>query len=262
MSQSYWLYIFIVFGLVFGSFLNVVICRIDELETIWVSRSHCPKCKKNLAWYDLIPLFSFLILKTKCRYCRQPISWQYPLVEFSTSILVGLFFYRLVITGQLTTWAFLPLIIYFGMLVVIFVYDAQTMTIPMEIVAVGFASLIIHYLIRSDFHLFLSGIEAMVVLALIPGSIILIGKIITKKNVMGTGDIFLAGLIGLGLNIEKGILAIVISFILGGIISLILIILKKVKFGDHTEIAFGPFLIIGGLLALYFGDQLLNFLMI
>lgn len=258
MSSTYWLFIFIIFGLVFGSFLNVVICRIDELETIWFSRSHCPKCQKVLAWYDLIPLFSFLILKTRCRFCRQPISWQYPFVELATPALIGIFFYRLVIVGYLSIWAFLPLIIYFGVLVVIFVYDLKTMTIPMEITAVGFLSLMVHYLIEYNLTIFLNALASMVILALIPVSIILIGKLLTKKDVMGAGDIFLASLIGFALNIEKGILALVISFILGGIISLILILIKKVKFGDYTEIAFGPFLILGGLISLYFGNLILS----
>ena len=79
-------YIFI-FGLIFGSFFNVVILRPFSNESIVLPPSKCPKCNHKLAWYDNIPLFSFLILRAKCRYCKEPISWQYPLVELLTGIM-------------------------------------------------------------------------------------------------------------------------------------------------------------------------------
>ena len=80
------------FGLTIGSFLNVVICRLETNESILISRSHCPKCKVILKWYDLIPVLSFLIQKGKCRYCMKRISWQYPIVEISTACLFLLIF--------------------------------------------------------------------------------------------------------------------------------------------------------------------------
>ena len=82
-----------VFGLIIGSFLNVIILRIDDLKSVLSGRSHCPNCKKDLAWYDLIPVLSFLILRGRCRMCREKISLQYPLVEIATAGLFVLLFY-------------------------------------------------------------------------------------------------------------------------------------------------------------------------
>ena len=78
---------FFIFGLIFGSFFNVVILRPFSNESIVLPPSKCPKCNHKLAWYDNIPLFSFLILRAKCRYCKEPISWQYPFVEFLTGVM-------------------------------------------------------------------------------------------------------------------------------------------------------------------------------
>jgi len=73
-------------GLICGSFLNSVIYRMRELISIFSERSHCPHCKEEIKWYDLLPLFSFVALSGKCRKCQKKISWQYPLVEFGTAL--------------------------------------------------------------------------------------------------------------------------------------------------------------------------------
>ena len=80
------------FGLTAGSFLNCLIYRLEKGEGFLRGRSYCPYCKKTLAWRDLIPVFSFLILKGKCRYCQKKISWQYPLIEISTGLIFLLIF--------------------------------------------------------------------------------------------------------------------------------------------------------------------------
>src|SRR3989344_187105 len=89
----YIVYILIILlGLAVGSFLNVVILRFDDIKSIWRTRSHCMKCKKQIAWYDLIPFFSYLILRGKCRYCKKDISIQYPVIEAVTAIIfVGIY---------------------------------------------------------------------------------------------------------------------------------------------------------------------------
>ena len=83
-----------IFGLVIGSFLNVLIFRADKLETIWLSRSECMKCKHVLAWYDLFPLFSYLFLRGKCRYCGKKISIQYPIVEAINGVVYLLIYWH------------------------------------------------------------------------------------------------------------------------------------------------------------------------
>lgn len=258
MPLIFWIIGLFVFGLAFGSFLNVVIARIDELETIWLSRSHCPKCQHVLAWYDLVPFLSFILLKTKCRHCQKTISWQYPLVEISTAAVLPLAYYFLVAAGEMSVWAFLPLIITFGALIITLVLDIKTMTLAPEILLVGIFFLLISYLVRFNLPLFLDGLFGGLVFALIPLLIILIGKIIIKKDVMGWGDCLLAANLGLMLDIKRAILALLLSFILGGIISLILIIFKKVRFGEYSEVPFGPFLIIAGFIVLFWGNKILN----
>src|SRR5690349_21207901 len=94
----------LLFGLVYGSFLNVVILRFDDWQSIVRSRSHCPDCKTQLSWWDMIPVISFAYLQGKCRYCKKPISWQYPIVELSTAVLVAASYYMLFITKDLFLW--------------------------------------------------------------------------------------------------------------------------------------------------------------
>jgi leader peptidase (prepilin peptidase)/N-methyltransferase len=138
----FYAFIFI-FGLCVGSFLNVVINRLETSQSIFLTRSHCPQCKAILKWFDLIPVFSFLWLRGRCRYCGQKISWQYPLVELVTGILFVLVVYlespnlfvgfpqqaeasNLLVTGY---WL---LVICF--LIIIFVYDLKYYLIPDKII--------------------------------------------------------------------------------------------------------------------------------
>ena len=92
----------VVFGLLVGSFLNVIICRFGKKDSILYDRSKCPSCEKALTWYDLVPVFSFLLLKGRCRYCNEKINWQYPIVEISTGLLFLLAFNQFIAFGLLT----------------------------------------------------------------------------------------------------------------------------------------------------------------
>ena len=80
----------VLFGLVLGSFLNVVIARLPERRSLWTPRSACPGCGAGIAWYDNVPLLSFLVLRGRCRACAMPIPWRYPLVETTTAALFAL----------------------------------------------------------------------------------------------------------------------------------------------------------------------------
>ena len=84
------LIVVVAFGLVLGSFLNVVIARLPERRSLWAPRSACPGCGATIAWYDNVPLLSFLVLRGRCRACATPISWRYPLVEATTGALFAL----------------------------------------------------------------------------------------------------------------------------------------------------------------------------
>ena len=119
-----------IFGLIVGSFLNCVVYRLEQDSSFLGGRSFCPLCKHKLSWRDLIPVFSFLILKGKCRYCQQKISWQYPLVELVTGFLFFLVFHY--------TRYDIPYIVYgliiTAFLIIIFVYDLKHYLIPDKVI--------------------------------------------------------------------------------------------------------------------------------
>jgi len=123
-----------VFGSIIGSFLNVVILRLNKKESIFKKRSYCVFCKKRLAWYELFPIFSFLIQKGKCRKCKKNISWQYILVEIATGLmflLVVVYFFNFTFFSIINI-CFLFLISCF--LLVIFVYDFKYYLVPNEFI--------------------------------------------------------------------------------------------------------------------------------
>jgi len=122
--------IFFLLGLIIGSFLNVVVYRLNVAETL-LGRSYCPHCKNQIRWYDNIPLLSFILLNFRCRNCRAKISWQYPLVEFFTGIVFALVGSRFFDPIDMSSWVIT--LYYLGacsMLVAIFVYDALYLEIP------------------------------------------------------------------------------------------------------------------------------------
>lgn len=118
------LFVFI-FGLVIGSFLNVVIFRLEADESFVAGRSHCPNCRHQLAWFDNIPLLSFILLRRRCRHCRKLISWQYPIVELATAMLFYLFYYKFGFSDQ-----FFAYILIGTFLEIIFIYDLKYYLIP------------------------------------------------------------------------------------------------------------------------------------
>src|SRR5665647_529672 len=131
--------IFFIFGLIIGSFLNVVIYRLNLAESL-LGRSHCPHCQNKINWYDNIPLLSFILLYAKCRNCKESISWQYPVVELTTGIIFALTAYIFLASGQLENW--LETIFYLGLfsaLIVIFVFDLKYLEIPMPVLWLAFA---------------------------------------------------------------------------------------------------------------------------
>ena len=127
--------IVLIFGLVIGSFLNVVIDRVPGKEDIVVKRSYCDRCRKKIKWYDLIPLLSFVLLKRRCRYCREKISWQYPLVELAAGALfLGTFTRFSYLDLSFANIVFLSFFLYsLSVLLVIFVTDIKYLIVPDKI---------------------------------------------------------------------------------------------------------------------------------
>lgn len=206
-----------ILGLVFGSFLNVLIWRLPKGMTI-LGRSVCPKCKKQIAWYDNIPLFSFFLLRGKCRNCHKAISRQYPLVEAITGI-------GFVLIG----WNF-PWLVLFCLLLAIFVIDLQHQIIPDELV---FAGIIVALPFCRSSDLLAGFIAA---------SFLLLIHLITRGRGMGLGDVKLAVFGGMVVGLELVFNWLVLSFLTGAVVGVILVLVKKAKL--KSQIAFGPFLIL------------------
>jgi len=250
------IFIFI-FGLVIGSFLNCVIYRLEKKQSFLKGRSYCPHCKHILSWQDLIPVFSFLILGGKCRYCGKKISLQYPLVELFTGLLfVFLLNYELGIRNYEIfnfnfIFNFLFLILNSLFLILIFVYDLKHYIIPDKVIYPAIAIALIYNLILNSQFIIHNSISAFGAAAFFLAIVL-----ISRGKWMGVGDIKLALLIGLLLGYPKALLALFLAFLIGAIIGLGLIILKKKTI--KSELPFGPFLILGIYLALFFGEKIIN----
>lgn len=247
----YTIILLFIIGLMVGSFLNSVIYRLDDLKSIIREKSHCPKCKTPIRWYDLVPLLSFVVLTGQCRNCKGKISWQYPIVELATAVL----FVLLYLQFGLTLYT-LFLILASCFLIVVFVYDFHHQLIPDEMIwgAIGlwFIYLIYSFIIHNSPFIILNYIYG----GLIAAGVIAFIVLTTRGKGMGFGDIKLALLLGLILGFPNAIVGVVLAFIIGAIVGLGLVI-GKIKKMSQT-IAFGPFLIIGFYLALFWGDKILN----
>jgi len=258
------------FGLTAGSFLNCLIYRLEKGESFLSGRSYCPKCRHQLTWRDLIPILSFFILKGKCRYCHQKISWQYPLVEIATGLLFVSIFNQFSIFN-FQNFLFYPIISCF--LIVIFVYDLKHYIIPDRVIYPAIVIALIfnfQFLIVKEINLFstfisINGNSVFNEFSVFNYSIFssfgaavffLLIVLISRGKWMGIGDIKLAFLMGLILGFPNILVALFLAFFLGAIIGLGLIISGRKTL--KSEIPFGPFLITGTFIGLFCGGQIIN----
>ena len=259
MNLFFYVVIFL-FGLTIGSFLNCVIYRLEKKESFLKGRSYCPNCKHILNWQDLIPVFSFLWLQGKCRYCRKSISWQYPMVELVTGLMFLLIFLAsrdLAQPDNFLLFNTVYLWILTSLLIVIFVYDLKHYIIPDSIVYPGIVIAIIYQLFRiwNFGHWDLFGISNLGI-SILPAFFLLAIILFSGGRWMGMGDFKLAILMGLILGWPNILFALFSAFSLGAIIGLGLIATKKK--GLKSEIPFGPFLITGTFLALFWGQSAID----
>jgi len=254
MTSIVFLIFFFLFGAVVGSFINVVILRLNTGQSIVSGRSKCFTCAKKLKWYELLPIASFVFLRGKCSVCKSKISWQYPLVETITGIIFVLLFQQ---TQNIFGFSFLVLI--FSFLIIIAVYDYRHQIIPNLFVWVfnglAFAGLFRNWKLEIrnfDFNGFLAGFILFAFFALLWG--------VSKGRWMGFGDAKLALGIGWFLGLTKGIAAITLAFWIGAIAGVLLIYLNKNKYGLKSSIAFGPFMILGTAISFFGGEKIISFL--
>lgn len=240
------IFIFIL-GLCIGSFLNCVIYRLEEGKKL-SGRSFCPHCKHTLKWLDLFPIFSFIFLAGKCRYCQKKISVQYPLVEFLNAVLFLAIFLFLGLSQPLN----LIFLFYIASsLVVIFVYDLKHYEIPDKVLFPAIAVALIYNLFF-NFNLIINYGIAVVIAA----GFFLAIFVFSGGKWIGFGDVKFAILMGLLLGISKVLTALFLAFLFGAIISIILLSFygKKMK----SEVPFGPFLVMGTFLALFYGEKIVK----
>jgi len=228
--------------------LNCVIYRLETGQSFLKGRSFCPHCRHKLFFWDLIPVFSFLWLGGRCRYCRQKISWQYPLVEIAT----GIIFFLIVFTG-VNNYTMAYLLTPF--LVVIFVYDLKHYIIPDKVIYPAIAIALI-----SNIRIFeYSNIETFVnpiLAAMLASGFFTVIVLASKGKWMGVGDIKLAFLMGLLLGFPNILVALFLAFLSGAIIGIGLILAGKKTL--KSEVPFGPFLVTGTLIAMFWGEAIIE----
>ena len=245
--------IFIV-GTFFGSFLNVILYRHGRKKESWFKgRSHCEYCSKPIAWYDNIPLLSYLLLGGKCRHCHHRISFIHPAHEFLTGSLF-------VFSGWLITesvffdwgsqtsplWAFIYLALVNSFLWLVLLFDLKYMLIPDPLVAVLSILAIVKLLFFFSW--------SAVIVALVIFLFFLALYFGTKKKGFGLGDVKLILPLTLILGYPNSIIGVFLAFIIGGIWGIILLVTGKKKIGQ--VLPFGPFLVVGVWMAMVYGEQL------
>ena len=249
------LIVFFCFGLIIGSFLNAVLWRMKEGIGLG-GRSMCPKCRKKIAWYDNVPVISFFALGGKCRHCRKKISWRYPTVEVVTAVLyllIGQSFFQPFDTLSWVLTAYYLVIV--PVLLLIFLYDFDTMTIPDILLWIGVGWSLLLFLsldalrFQPAVNIFslrlYSGIAAGLG-AFLP---LFLLSALSRERWMGLGDGFLAFLLGLVLGFPNILFGMTLGFCLGAVWGVGLIMLGKKEMKSRMPL--GPFLIAGALSILF-----------
>lgn len=247
------LFFIFLFGASIGSFLNCLIYRLYHKKSIF-PRSFCPKCFHQLSWYDLFPLVSFIILGRRCRYCQEKISWQYFLVEVVAGSLFLFSFLNLLSRVYVLDSNFYLLLardwFFVATMIFVFIYDLKYMLIEDVIILPAIAIVfILNISAGVSFYSILSG-------AIIGWGIFFFQYFLTKKKGIGEGDLRLGILMGLMFGWPKILVAVFCAYIIGGFIAFIFLILKRK--GLKSELPLGPFLALGSLLTMFFGDQILS----
>ncbi len=257
--------LFFLLGICVGSFLNVCIVRMPQERSVVRPRSHCPRCQKPIAWYDNVPLLSYVLLRGRCRFCAERFSFRYFFVELLTGV-VFVFFYRYYGLDILL----LPyLVMVCGFIVATFV-DFGHRIIPDEISVGGMcAGLVLSFLIPqlqgvmpegAWFWAHVKSLGLSFLGLLVGGGVIyamgMLGDFLFKKESLGGGDIKLLAMIGAFLGWKAALLTFFIAPFFGALFGII----EKFRTND-TTIAYGPFLVLGALVSLFWGDPIIAWIM-
>ncbi len=240
----FYLVIFL-YGLLLGSFYNVVGLRVPLKQSIVKPRSHCPYCQHTLRPYELIPVVSYLLQGGKCRRCKAPVSFLYPAVELATGLLF-------VLAPHLMGWT-LELIIAWtliSLMVIVFVSDIKYMIIPDKVLLVFAVIFLLEriFLPLSPWWDSLLGAAA--------GFFLLLFIAVISKGGMGGGDIKLFAVIGLALGTKLVLLTFFFATLYGAVFGIVGMLIGKVEKGK--PIPFGPYIALGSLTAYFFGQRILD----
>lgn len=269
------------YGTIVGSFLNVCIYRLPNDESVVTPPSHCPKCNTKLKGGDLVPLFSFLLLGRKCRYCGEPISWRYFAVEFITGLLFVATFLRYGLSIDFVAYA-----LFISALIVAFVVDMELFIIPDQVwivgTIVGVGRDVAHLVAGHDTLLriplpfteaSLPMLPSIVGFAACGGVFYAIAyvsyfvfrpkdkeELAEYEGAMGGGDVKLAAATGAMLGVVPAFVSFFIAVLIGAIFGVTLVILRSIadKKGMpwRTEIPFGPYMVTGSLVVVFLYPQL------
>lgn len=252
------IYLFTALGLFVGSFLNVCIDRLPRGESIVNPPSHCSSCDRKLGLLDLLPLVSYIRLRGRCRYCDAAISLRLPLVEAATALLFSFLYWNFGLGLELAVF-----LIYTSILVIIFVIDLEHHLV-LDIItypAMGIAFIVSFFWpgVRT-FSAFWPqlGIESALLGGVVGAAIIAVPFIIYRGG-MGMGDIKLGALLGLMTGFPLIIMAILFSWVGGGLVAIVLLTLK-IK-GRKEAIAFAPFMVTAALVTLLWGEAIYSWYM-
>ena len=233
----------VILGLIIGSFLNAVIYRLSVKRSFLFGRSICPTCKHELSAWDLIPVLSFLMLSGKCHYCKQKISWQYPIVELATAVSFGFLAWNL----ESGIWNLVVQLIFACFLIVIGVYDYK------------------HYLILDKvvypaavLALIWSIVNGQLVNSLF-GSLIIVGffglqYLISSGKWIGLGDVKFGLFLGILFGFKLGLVVLMIAYVSGAAIGIVLIVLGRKKIGSPVPL--GSLLAGSGIIVMVWGEAI------
>lgn len=257
-----------ILGTAIGSFISVVIYRLhSKKKGIILSQSICTNCNKKLKWRHLVPIFSWLFMRGKCGYCRKSISYHYLLLELFTGLIFLITFLKWnFVQGSASIidpeflhysidWlifeSYIFYLIIFSLLTAIFFYDLKYKEIPDKISLPTIAIAIVGIIIFGE----PAWQDALIGASAIFG-FFLIQFLISKGKWIGGGDLRLGALMGILLGWKLGLTALIIAYIIGSIISILLLTTGKAT--RKTAIPFGPFLISGTLIAIFYGNEILT----
>ena len=236
-----------------GSFLNVVADRVPAGESILRPPSHCFSCGHLLQPRDLFPIVSCLLLRGKCRYCGQTIPMRSVLVELASGLL---FVMTLTIFGL--SWQTLSAIIFGSFFIVLFITDLERDLLPHVIVYPGIATALVFAALRPLTGTTPGLLSSLAGLGVSFGAFLLLWAVpkIFKRNIMGFGDVGMAGLIGASVGYPAALVALYVAILAGGLAASLLVLFKVKKLSEPLQ--FGMFLAFGGMLSLFCGEDIVD----